>query len=77
MKDNIARIKAPTLILWGSDDNLVPVETAHAFAARIPGAKTIVYRHTGHIPQEEVPDKSAADVRAFLTGKMAGLSSAQ
>jgi pimeloyl-ACP methyl ester carboxylesterase len=76
VKDNIARIKAPTLILWGSEDNLVPVEAAHEFAARIRGAKTIVYRHTGHIPQEEVPDKSAADVRAFLTGHPTGVSRA-
>jgi pimeloyl-ACP methyl ester carboxylesterase len=66
IQDHIHDIKAPTLILWGAEDHLIPVETAHAFAADIPGSKLIVYPKTGHIPQEEVADKSAADVRAFL-----------
>jgi pimeloyl-ACP methyl ester carboxylesterase len=67
VKDHIGDIKAPTLILWGKDDNLVPVETARAFNAAIPGSKVIVYPRTGHIPQEEVAAQSAADVRAFLS----------
>ncbi|HET7333939.1 MAG TPA: alpha/beta hydrolase [Rhizomicrobium sp.] len=65
--DHIAQIKAPTLILWGAEDHLIPVEAAHKFAAAIPGSKLVIYPATGHIPQEEVPDQSAAAVRAFLT----------
>ena len=34
----------------------------------IPGSKLIVYPGTGHIPQEEVAEKSAMDVRTFLAG---------
>jgi pimeloyl-ACP methyl ester carboxylesterase len=66
IKDHIGDIKAPTLILWGAEDHLIPVEAGHAFAADIKGSKLIVYPGTGHIPQEEVADQSAADVRAFL-----------
>ncbi len=66
VKDHISAIKAPTLILWGAQDHLIPVATAHAYAAAIPGAKLIVYPGVGHIPQEEVADRSAADVRTFL-----------
>ena len=67
VKEHIGDIKAPTLILWGEQDHLIPVESAHAFHKDIPGSKLIVYPATGHIPMEEVPDQSAADVRAFLT----------
>ncbi len=65
---DIARIKAPTLILWGAQDHLIPVEAAHKFASAIAGSRLIVYPATGHIPHEEVPDESAAAVRTFLNG---------
>ena len=65
---NIGKIKAPTLVLWGAEDHLIPVEAAHAYANAIHGAKLIIYPHTGHIPQEEVADQSAAEVSAFLCG---------
>jgi pimeloyl-ACP methyl ester carboxylesterase len=63
---DIGEIKAPTLILWGADDHLIPVEAAQAFNKAIPGSKLIVYPATGHIPMEERAAQSAADVRAFL-----------
>lgn len=67
VQDHIRRIKAPTLILWGEEDHLIPVEAARKYHAAIPGSKLIVYPGTGHIPMEEVPDQSAAAVKAFLT----------
>jgi pimeloyl-ACP methyl ester carboxylesterase len=68
VRRHIADIKAPTLILWGAQDHLIPVEAAHEFQRAIPGSRLIIYPGTGHIPQEEVADQSAADVRAFLAG---------
>jgi pimeloyl-ACP methyl ester carboxylesterase len=65
---DIAKIKAPTLILWGEQDHLIPVAAAHKFNAAIPGSKLFIYPETGHIPMEEVPDESANAVRAFLNG---------
>jgi pimeloyl-ACP methyl ester carboxylesterase len=67
IRDDIPNIKTPTLILWGEDDRTIPVEAAYAFHAAIAGSKLIVYPHTGHIPQEEVADESAAEMRAFLS----------
>jgi len=63
---NAGRILVPTLILWGEEDRLVPVEAGRHYARAIRGSKLIIYPATGHLPQEEVPDKSAADVRNFL-----------
>jgi len=68
IRDDIPNIKTPTLILWGEDDRTIPVEAAYAFHAAIAGSKLVVYANTGHVPQEEVADESAADVRAFLSG---------
>ena len=65
---NIADVKAPTLILWGAEDHLIPVESAHQFQADIPGSQLVIYPATGHIPQEELADRSAHDVRTFLSG---------
>ncbi len=64
--EHIGVIKAPTLILWGEEDHLIPVAAAHLYAKDIPGSKLIVYPATGHIPQEEVADQSATDVKVFL-----------
>ena len=68
IRDDIPNIKTPTLILWGEGDRTIPVEAAYAFHTAIAGSKLIVYPNTGHVPQEEVADESAADVRAFLSG---------
>lgn len=63
----LSQLRVPTLILWGAEDKLIPVSGADWFASRIPGAKKIVYPGIGHIPMEETPDRSAADLDAFLS----------
>jgi len=62
----LGTIKAPTLILWGDKDGLIPVEYAGEFAKRIQGSKVLIYSNVGHIPMEEVAKKSATDVQSFL-----------
>lgn len=66
VRDHARSITTPTLILWGEDDDIVPVAAARAWAKAIPNSRLIIYPATGHIPMEEVPEKSATDVRAFL-----------
>jgi pimeloyl-ACP methyl ester carboxylesterase len=65
-KEVLATIKVPTLVLWGETDPLIEVASAHKFAEAIPGAQLIVYPKVGHLPQVEVPQRSADDVAAFL-----------
>lgn len=67
VRDHTARLTMPVLILWGEEDGLIPVAVAHDWNKAVPGSKLIVYPGTGHIPMEEVADRSAADVRAFLS----------
>jgi len=65
--DLVARVRAPTLILWGNEDRWVPLEQAELFAAAIPGSRTIVLRRCGHTPQEERPIETRALVESFLS----------
>lgn len=65
-KPVMSRIKAPTLILWGAEDNLIPVSSGRWFADAIPGSKLIIYPAIGHAPMEEAADQSAKDVRVWL-----------
>jgi pimeloyl-ACP methyl ester carboxylesterase len=62
----LAAISVPTLILHGEDDPLIEAASARKFAAAIPGGKLVIYPHVGHLPQIEIPDRSAADVADFL-----------
>lgn len=67
--DRLGEIRAPTLILWGKSDKLVPVEAAEVFRSRIPGSRVIVYDDVGHVPMEEVAARSAADTLTFLASR--------
>jgi pimeloyl-ACP methyl ester carboxylesterase len=64
--DKLAAIKLPTLVLHGEYDPLIQVENGRKFASAIAGAQLITYPEAGHLPQREIPEKSAADVAAFL-----------
>jgi pimeloyl-ACP methyl ester carboxylesterase len=63
----LSAVKVPTLILWGESDPLIEPAAAQKFAAAIAGSKLITYPHVGHLPQIEIPQRSAADVAAFLS----------
>lgn len=64
--ERLAAIRTPTLVMTGEDDRLIPAADARRFAAAIPGARLAAYPGVGHLPQEEIPARSAADVRALL-----------
>jgi pimeloyl-ACP methyl ester carboxylesterase len=59
-------LQAPTLVITGESDVVVEPASARKLAAAIPGAKLVVYPHVGHLPQIEIPQRSAADVATFL-----------
>jgi pimeloyl-ACP methyl ester carboxylesterase len=65
--DNVQKITTPTLILWGETDSLTPKDIGQAYNAAIKGSKLVVFRKTGHVPMEEVPEQSARIVREFLS----------
>lgn len=64
--ETFARIATPTLVIHGDEDRLIPVADGRALAGAIPGAKLITYPKVGHIPMEQISERSAADVRSFV-----------
>ncbi len=64
--DSLHRITAPTLIIHGAADPLVPPQNGAYLAAQIPGARHIIYHGVGHIPIVERADDFNRDVLAFL-----------
>lgn len=58
----VGSIKAPTLVVWGREDALIPLEAGERYAKAIPGAKLVVFDQCGHVPQLE----KAADFNKAL-----------
>jgi pimeloyl-ACP methyl ester carboxylesterase len=69
-RDRLARIEVPTLIVWGANDVLVPVEDADEFERLIgANARKVVFHDTGHLPMLERPSRFNALVDGFLAGE--------
>ena len=64
----LQRIQAPTLLLWGAQDALIPVGQAAGFLRALSDARLVVLPAVGHIPQEEAPHASLAALRSFMAG---------
>lgn len=62
----VKRVKAPTMIIWGDQDFLIPLENAYKFQRDLANDTLVVMKGIGHIPMEESPDKVAAAVNAFI-----------
>jgi pimeloyl-ACP methyl ester carboxylesterase len=62
----LAEIKAPTLILWGEQDRLIPPSHGERFERAIAGSKRVVFAQLGHVPHEEGAAQTVAVVQQFL-----------
>jgi len=61
------RIEAPTLIVWGEEDSLIPAVYAEEFRTRIRNSRVEIVPKSGHIPQVEQADTTYQLVADFLT----------
>lgn len=62
----LATLTQPTLILWGARDRLIPPDNAQVFAQEIRGSRLVMFDTLGHVPQEEDPRATAAELASFL-----------
>jgi pimeloyl-ACP methyl ester carboxylesterase len=51
----LTKVEAPTLIVWGSKDRLIPVENAELFQQKIKNNQVHIWENLGHVPMEEDP----------------------
>ncbi|WP_233251872.1 alpha/beta fold hydrolase [Limnohabitans sp. Jir72] len=62
----LRQIKAPTLLLWGEADAMIPVINARDYLQAIPGSRLLSWPGVGHLPQEEAAEVSLQAVVDFL-----------
>lgn len=65
----LARIKAPTLLLWGENDAMIPISNAADYLRAMPTAKLVRLPNLGHLPFEEDPERSLPAVAQFLSAE--------
>ena len=63
---NIPKIKQPTLVLWGDQDKLIPLNNANRFHKDLPNSTLVILKNVGHVPMEENPEESLKVVMDFL-----------
>ena len=62
----IAQIAAPTLVIHGETDRLVPAANARLIADKIPGAKLVLIPHASHIFATDQPAAAHDAILEFL-----------
>jgi pimeloyl-ACP methyl ester carboxylesterase len=62
----LRQIRAPTLLIWGEKDGLIPFSNAQDYLKVIANVRLVSFPDLGHVPQEEDPGRSVIPVEAFL-----------
>ncbi|MHC1560722.1 alpha/beta fold hydrolase [Actinomycetospora sp. C-140] len=60
------RVRCPTMLIWGRDDHLIPLSTAHRLRRSLPGARLAVLEDVGHCSMFEWPEVFDQIVLGFL-----------
>jgi pimeloyl-ACP methyl ester carboxylesterase len=59
-------VRTPTLLVWGREDAITPLDSGEIYQRVIPGARLAVLEHCGHMPEMEKPAEFVGLVRDFL-----------
>ena len=62
----LQKIKAPTLLIWGEQDQMIPSSNAQSYAGVLLNSTTVLVPKLGHLLQEEQPEKGLTAVTQFL-----------
>jgi pimeloyl-ACP methyl ester carboxylesterase len=69
LRDRLAAIAMPALVVWGAADRMISVEHGRAYAGAIPGAQFRLIAHAGHLPQLETPGELLGVLRDFTAAQ--------
>ena len=65
-----SEIRHPTLLLWGEEDAIVPLDIGRRLHDAIPNSQLVILSDTGHVPQEERPQATLGEIEAFMSRRM-------
>ena len=63
---DIKKIRAETLVVWGSEEAINPVELADLLLKDIPGSRKLIIEKCGHLPMNEAADAFCEGIIGFL-----------
>lgn len=67
ISEKLGKINIPSLLIWGSEDKIIPIEYSKDFVSAIPNCKFVIMNGCGHIPYEEKPEEFSKIVLNFLS----------
>ena len=66
IEQDLVKINAPALIIWGAEDALIPLEAGRKMNSLIKGSKLTIIEKCGHVPQEEMPERTVDEIEKFI-----------
>jgi pimeloyl-ACP methyl ester carboxylesterase len=66
-REHLARIRCPTTVIVGAEDQLTPLALSEEIAAAIPGARLTQVPNAGHLPVLEKPEETNRALSAWLS----------
>ena len=61
-------VSTPTLLVWGGEDAITPIESGEIYKSAIPRSRLVVIENCGHMPEMEKPTEFAGLIQNFLAG---------
>jgi pimeloyl-ACP methyl ester carboxylesterase len=65
IEDELSKIKVPTLIIWGAEDVVTPLAGGKKLNASMENSKLVIFKNCGHLPAEEMPQKTVEEILKF------------
>ena len=70
VEPELGKINVPTLILWGAQDQLIPLAAGNKLSSLIKDSKLVVFDNCGHVPQEEMPARTVDEIMKFIASSL-------
>ncbi len=67
---SVPAIDQKTLLVWGEEDEWIPLIVGYEYRHNLPNANLVIAHHCGHTPQEELPGVTANLILDFIDGKI-------
>ncbi len=61
-------ISAPSLVLWGKHDPIVPIEYGQSYTSHLANARLVILENAGHSAQFEIPERIQSELKIFMSG---------
>ncbi|WP_332698080.1 alpha/beta fold hydrolase [Halalkalibacter lacteus] len=65
--EQLSKIQVPTLLIWGEEDKVVPLEIGKRLVQDLPNAELIMYEKTGHLVTEERPNELYHHILSYIS----------